>query len=265
MLVERLYHEREAELQARVDRRRVRVVYASGFDEQALASARADFASELGLLDAPTREDGIAIDTECEVPGKAAADDRSDVHAEAGGRGPDGDRPARDRPPVPGRVALLGRGRRELRVSWRIPAPSNRRCRPPTEAELRGVLPHMRRRRCARTKRCPFRLTILLDGDTLRAGPVGRSSARARTVSVHERFPIPPGRHALEVSFLPDPPTQSFDDSTTSPAANPDPSDSSGDPAMVLSTIVSADARDVILVTPDDGGRLAVVTPPTPN
>ena len=72
-LVERLYREREAELQARVDRRRVRVVYASGFNEQALASARADFASELGLLDAPTREDGIAIDTECEVPGKAAA------------------------------------------------------------------------------------------------------------------------------------------------------------------------------------------------
>ncbi len=153
----------------------------------------------------------------------------------------------------------------ELRVSWRIPAPSNRRCRPPTEAELRGVLPHMRPTEVCTDEAVSFRLTILLDGDTLRAGPVGRSSARARTVSVHERFPIPPGRHALEVSFLPDPPTQSFDDSTTSPAANPDPSDSSGDPAMVLSTIVSADARDVILVTPDDGGRLAVVTPPTPN
>lgn len=72
-LVERLYHEREAELQARVDRRRVRVACASGFDEHALASARADFASELALLDAPAREDEIAIDTECEVPEKVPA------------------------------------------------------------------------------------------------------------------------------------------------------------------------------------------------
>ena len=149
----------------------------------------------------------------------------------------------------------------ELRVSWRIPAPSDRRCRPPTEAELRGVLPHMRPAEVCTDEAVSFRLTILLDGDTLRAGPVGRSSPRARTISVHERFPIPPGRHELEVNFLPDPPASGSSGSAT----NPDPSGSSGDLTMVLSTTVAAGAGDVILVTPDDGGRLIVVTPPAPN
>ena len=149
----------------------------------------------------------------------------------------------------------------ELRVSWRIPAPSNRRCRPPTEAELRGVLPHMRPTEVCTDEAVSFRLTILLDGDTLRAGPVGRSSRRARTVSVHERFLMPPGRHALEVNFLPDPPTQSSGGSPT----DPDLSGFPQGPAMRLSATVVAGPRDVVLVTPDDGGRLAVVTPTPPS
>ena len=149
----------------------------------------------------------------------------------------------------------------ELRVSWRIPAPSNRRCRPPTEAELRGVLPHMRPTEVCTDEAVSFRLTILLDGDTLRAGPVGGSSPRARTMTVHERFAIPPGRHELEVNFLPDLPASG----SSGLATNPDPSGSSGDLAMVLRTTVAAGAGDVILVTPDDGGRLIVVTPPAPS
>lgn len=145
----------------------------------------------------------------------------------------------------------------ELRVSWRIPAPSNRRCRPPTEAELRGVLPHMRPTEVCTDEAVSFRLTILLDGDTLRGGPVGLSSPRARTISVHERFPIRPGRHALEVNFLPDLPTRSSDGSP----ADPDPSGFPQGSAMRLSAAVVAGPRDVILVTPDDGGRLVAVTP----
>ena len=149
----------------------------------------------------------------------------------------------------------------ELRVSWRIPAPSNRRCRPPTEAELRGVLPHMRPTEVCTDEAVSFRLTILLDGDTLRAGPVGGSSPRARTMTVHERFPIPPGRHELEVNFLPDPTASNSSGSAT----NPDPTGSSADLAMVLSTTVAAGAGEVILVTPEDGGRLIVVRPPAPR
>lgn len=66
-LVERLFNEREAELKARVDRRRVRVAYASLHDRRALATALDDFSRALDRLDAPTGEAGIEVDTECEL------------------------------------------------------------------------------------------------------------------------------------------------------------------------------------------------------
>ena len=66
-LVERLFNEREAELKARVDRRRVRVAYASLHDRHALAAALDDFSQALARLDAPTGEAGIEVDTECEL------------------------------------------------------------------------------------------------------------------------------------------------------------------------------------------------------
>ena len=66
-LVERLFNEREAELKARVDRRRVRVAYASLHDRHALAAALDDFSRALARLDAPTGEAGIEVDTECEL------------------------------------------------------------------------------------------------------------------------------------------------------------------------------------------------------
>ncbi len=67
-LVERLFNDREAELKARVDRRRVRVAYASAFDRRALQVALDDFSRSLARLDAPAGEDGIEVDTECELP-----------------------------------------------------------------------------------------------------------------------------------------------------------------------------------------------------
>ena len=71
-LVERLFNEREAELKARVDRRRVRVEYASFHDLHALETALDDFAQALARLDAPAGETGIEIDTECELLHSAA-------------------------------------------------------------------------------------------------------------------------------------------------------------------------------------------------
>ena len=66
-LVERLFNEREAELKARVDRRRVGVAHASRFDRRALETALNDFAEALARLDAPAGEDGIEVETECEL------------------------------------------------------------------------------------------------------------------------------------------------------------------------------------------------------
>ena len=84
-LVERLYHEREAELKARVDRRRVQVAHASAFDTRSVDRALREFAAELARLESPAGEEAIRIDTDCEVPEGAGEDD-----AGAGPRGPSG-------------------------------------------------------------------------------------------------------------------------------------------------------------------------------
>ena len=128
----------------------------------------------------------------------------------------------------------------ELRVSWRIPAPSDRQCRPPTDAELEGVLPHMRPTEICRDEAVPFRLSILLDGDTLRSGPVAGAGRRARAITVYERFAIPPGGHDIIVEFVPE-------------AANANAPEAL---AMSLRASVTAAPGDVILVAPDDNGRL---------
>jgi coenzyme F420-reducing hydrogenase delta subunit/Pyruvate/2-oxoacid:ferredoxin oxidoreductase delta subunit len=71
-LLERVYHDREAELQARVDRRRVRVAYANaGEEREVLAAYRAFVADTRPLGDAGT--DPGAVGAECEPV--AAAED----------------------------------------------------------------------------------------------------------------------------------------------------------------------------------------------
>ena len=148
----------------------------------------------------------------------------------------------------------------ELRVSWRIPAPSHRQCRAPTEAELSGVLPHMRPTEICSDEAIPFHLAIRLNGDTLHSGTVSRSGPRARTITVYMGFAVPPGSHALEVAFLPELPPETDRGAETVPP--PDSASESPDfprnLAMTLSTTVSAAPGDVILVSPDERGRLLV-------
>jgi len=148
----------------------------------------------------------------------------------------------------------------ELRVSWRIPTPSHRQCRAPTEAELSGVLPHMRPPEICSDEVIPFHLTIRLNGDTLHSGTVAKSGPRARTITVYRSFAVPSGSHALEVAFLPElPPEADPGAQTVSPPDSASQShDSPRNLAMTLSTTVSATPGDVILVSPDERGRLLV-------
>lgn len=65
-LVERLFNDREAELQERVDRRRVRVgTLAPGDLAQSLAAYDA-FASDIDTLRAPVQEDEVQLDLVCD-------------------------------------------------------------------------------------------------------------------------------------------------------------------------------------------------------
>lgn len=68
-LTERVHHEREAELQARVDRRRVRLVWVTAADRPGLRAAFDDFAAAIAALPPPTAAPSIETDTECEAAG----------------------------------------------------------------------------------------------------------------------------------------------------------------------------------------------------
>ena len=65
---QRAFHQREAELKDRVDRRRLRVVYAAEMESGVLARELASFRSDLANLGAASAEKSIEIDTLCATP-----------------------------------------------------------------------------------------------------------------------------------------------------------------------------------------------------
>ena len=64
---QRLFHDREAELQARVDRRRVRLVFAAVGDRDLLAAALGEFQAAIAALVAQGAEAEIDVSRECET------------------------------------------------------------------------------------------------------------------------------------------------------------------------------------------------------
>ena len=74
-LEERLYHDREAELQPRVDKRRVRVVFAGEAERGALRAALAAFRRDLAALGPAAAEAAPDVGTECEAPVSAMIGD----------------------------------------------------------------------------------------------------------------------------------------------------------------------------------------------
>ena len=63
----RLFHEREAELRERVDRRRVRLVHAAAGERALVRSALAEFRTEVTALEAATAESDIDLERLCEL------------------------------------------------------------------------------------------------------------------------------------------------------------------------------------------------------
>ena len=65
-LAERMFHEREAELKARVDRRRVRVAHASAGEVSEARAALRAFVADTSALDSAAAEPLVEIDMRCE-------------------------------------------------------------------------------------------------------------------------------------------------------------------------------------------------------
>jgi hypothetical protein len=61
-----MYHDREAELQARVDRRRVRLAYASAGEPEIVHAALAELRKEVTELERAAREGEIDLVAACE-------------------------------------------------------------------------------------------------------------------------------------------------------------------------------------------------------
>ena len=66
-LTERVYHEREAELQARVPRERVRLAYAGARETTAAVRALRAFIHDVAALGVPAAERKPELETECET------------------------------------------------------------------------------------------------------------------------------------------------------------------------------------------------------
>lgn len=68
-LIERIYHDREAELQERVDRRRVATAFAGAADREVMLDALARFQATLAVLEPEPAESDITLDAVCEPAG----------------------------------------------------------------------------------------------------------------------------------------------------------------------------------------------------
>jgi len=67
-LEQRMFHDREAELQERVDRRRVALAHVSLGETAAAHGALTDFRARVEALDRPTGEDDVDLLRLCDVP-----------------------------------------------------------------------------------------------------------------------------------------------------------------------------------------------------
>ena len=74
-LEERIYHEREAELKARVDRRRIRIVYAAAYETSLLEGEVDRFRKDIAALDATAAEPKIDIVSLCQAPSVSIAEE----------------------------------------------------------------------------------------------------------------------------------------------------------------------------------------------
>jgi hypothetical protein len=137
-----------------------------------------------------------------------------------------------------------------LRLAWRTPGDFVEACRRPTAEELERVPIHMRREEICEGRMLPRRLVVRLDGEVVLEETVEAPGARGdRPLSVFRELPLPPGDHALEVSWatVGDVPPRG-DGARRSPVP----------PRMDVSAALRLEPRDVALVTFDPDRRTLV-------
>jgi hypothetical protein len=127
-----------------------------------------------------------------------------------------------------------------IRLSWRAPPPRVDECRPPTEADLKGLPPHMRPGEICEGRFLPFRLRVEIDGEgALDREILPAGARRDRPVYVYEDLQLEPGTHDLVVRF-------EVADGTEPVASKV--------PPLELDARIELGPREVVLVTRKDQG-----------
>ncbi len=92
----------------------------------------------------------------------------------------------------------------ELRLAWQYKSQPVERCRPATPEELAQLPVHMRRKTICERGLRPWLLDVAVDGTAWAADTIVARGARAdRPLAVFARHALPPGRHAVRVTFAP--------------------------------------------------------------
>ena len=151
----------------------------------------------------------------------------------------------------------------ELRLSWRVRAEPDLICRGRTAEELARLPAHMREEEVCERHVLPYRLRLTVNDTTLDDRLFGGRSARTeRRLDVHERFTIPPGRHAVRLEFA-----REGGGEVGSPEAHNRAGESpthllpqTAPIRLTLDTTITVGKGEVLVVTYDDHtGRLVVI------
>ncbi len=84
-----------------------------------------------------------------------------------------------------------------IRLSLEVDSGDQGSCRPPTDAELEGVAPHMRPTEVCETTDATQTFTLWVDGDSIAARTIGGSGANF----IYEDIPVPAGRRNIRASL----------------------------------------------------------------
>lgn len=94
--------------------------------------------------------------------------------------------------------------RAAIRLAWQARSERLEECRPLTEEEQARRPVHMRRSEVCETRAVAYLLRVEVDGREVVADTVRGAGARAdRPVHVSRELRVPPGEHALDVTFRP--------------------------------------------------------------
>jgi hypothetical protein len=92
-----------------------------------------------------------------------------------------------------------------IRLSWRYASEYVEACRQRTAEELERRPAHMRRPEVCDGRLLPYRLEVVLNGDTVLAEWVrGRGAREDRPLAVLHELRVAPGTHELEVRWTPE-------------------------------------------------------------